>query len=231
MRLAITRDQNQLSELYAQARAHKVELIPLPLTMIEPMAFVWPLEGNPRVDWLVFTSAHGAESFFNQLHEHEQRLGENTKIAVVGGKTAGAVIRYGHSVEFVPSDSYGETLFRELIDRHVRSRDTLVYARADEVVSDPSEAMKAHGVRYYELICYRSIPVKADRNSVEILDGHDRILFTAPSKVSIYHLQFGKPRARVIAIGNTTAREMERLGWNNIDVLATADIASVWEQL
>lgn len=231
MRLAITRDQSQLAELFAEARTRKVELVPLPLTALEPIAFSWPLPNNPHIDWLVFTSAHGVQMFFKRIDAISARLGKETRIAVVGGKTALAVINSGYDVSFVPSDSYGETLFRELIDRYLHAGNCLVYARAEEVVTDPVNEMKAHGVDYHEVVCYRSVPLRGDRSVVEGLKPQDRILFTAPSKVSAYHAQFGIPLARAIAIGRTTAGEMKRLGWPNVAVLRKADIASIWEKL
>jgi uroporphyrinogen-III synthase len=196
----------------------------------EPVDFEWPDGFNfDEPVWLVFGSAVGVKVFFSRLSDLHKSITTSTKIAVIGEKTAMAVAEYGYRVDFVPSEAYGKTLFRELRNRMLQKETAVLYARPEKVNFDPAELLAEHEVRYFPIICYRTVDSSLDEKIVRQLTADDSILFTAPSAVRSYQQQFGKPLPRIVAIGRVTAKEMTRRGWSDISTLPRADIDSVLE--
>ena len=230
MRLMITRSEQQLTDLAHRAAARGIEIQPLPLIEFEPVTFDWPpLTRNERVDWIAFTSANGVETFFATLADQYQDLDSAIKLAVIGSRTESALRAAGHSPDYVASQAYGETLFRELASGIVHPGYTLVYARPESVSFDPEAVLDEAAIEYIPLICYRTRQEQVDPKLVDGLSGDDYILFTAPSTVYSYHRQFGCPTATPIAIGETTGSAMRACGWEATKALPRPDIDSVLE--
>ncbi len=224
MRLGVTRAVEQLTALSERASSKGIEVVPLPLTQQLNLPFTWPNDLAPKdIDWLFFTSATRARSFFDRLKEIGVEISTGTRVAVVGEKTAEAVGSFGYQVHFQPSEQTGEALFT----RFVISRQTgklLLYARGKVINSDPQTLFANAPYRLIELICYETVRCKVDVNVVDGFTGSDYILFSAPSAVRAYHEQFGQPKARPIAIGPTTAHAMSEQGWTDPKVMKQPDI-------
>ena len=230
MRIAVTRSKEQLYELASRATVMDIEIVPLPLMEIRPIAFSWPDEIDlNRVGWVFFTSSNGVESFFQRLDNIGCKLSKDTKFAVVGRQTEVALVKRGYEAAFQPSEAYGRLLFGEFVDRHPECNQTIVYARAKEIDWEPATLMASRKIDYKSVVCYESVERPIDPHSVTRIKREDMILFTAPSMVRAFHRQFGDPEARLLAIGSTTAAEMERHRWVNFRVLEHADVNSVLE--
>jgi uroporphyrinogen-III synthase len=229
-RLGVTRPLSQLKDISQRAAERGIEIIPLPVIATESVPFDWPANlAAEKIDWVAFSSAVAVASFLNRLQELGVALGENTRVAAVGEKTAEAVELFGHSVSFIPSESYGQALFEELAISIAKSGQVVLYARAEDANFDPSELLADNGVTYHSLICYRTVPRVLPKDAVEGFSGSDYILFTAPSTVRSYHQQFGPPQAKAIAIGNSTSTEMWKHGWTGFSFMAKPDINLVLE--
>ncbi|MEW6050955.1 MAG: uroporphyrinogen-III synthase [Candidatus Zixiibacteriota bacterium] len=232
LRVGITRDLSQLVDLKSQAVQRDVEIVPIPLQTIRPIAFEWPPALNGLApDWAVFTSAHGVESFFRRLSDLGRPLSFSSKIAAVGTKTAMALAQFGRFATLVPDEAYGEQLFTLLVAEHVSAGNRVLYARGAEINFDPAPMLAAKQVEYYPLICYRTEPSPVSKRAVGSFGPTDYILFTAPSTVRAWHEQFGEPRCRAIAIGRTTEREMTLLGWPRISTMPVPDVNTILEYI
>ncbi len=230
MRLAITRSAEQLEDLRRMAAGRGVEIVPLPLTIFEDEPFDLPSDFTSTQDgWIIFTSANGVRSFLAGLDERGMEIPGSYRIAVVGKKSEAAVRERGYQVSFVPSQPYGKVLFEELIAKFGKPGSRFIYARAEQVTTDPAELFRATGVDYYPIVCYRTLQNEIGEAAIRKLSAEDAILFTAPSSVRFYSKRFGHPKARVIAIGATTAEEMEQAGWNQIVTMPEPDIERVLE--
>lgn len=231
-RLAVTRPPSQLSELAIKAAVKGIEVIPLPLISIHDVAFDWPsgLEID-RVGWVFFTSANGVTAFLHRLDDLGLHLPSSTRFAAVGLKTASALAQNGLKVSFMSSEAYGQLLFEEFSDKMLQSGQTLVYARGREVNYDPKALFATKSVNYYGVICYETISQPVTSESVARLTENDFILFTAPSTVDSYAQQYGMPIARPIAIGRTTASQMNQYGWFGFITMKHADITTILEYL
>jgi len=230
VRVMVTRSKEQLGDLPLRAKASGIDVRPLPLLAFEAVPFGWPpLTRNERVDWVVFTSARGVEIFFASLAEQHVQLDPTIKIAVIGSRTEAALRVAGYSPAFIPSQSYGETLFKELTNGVVHPGYTLVYARPEQVSYDPETVLAEAAVEYIPLICYRTRECEVAPKLIDDLSSDDYILFTAPSAVYAYHQQFGQPVAEPIAIGSTTEKAMRSCGWVKTQALPRPDISSILE--
>lgn len=230
MRIAVTRSKEQLYELASRASVRNIEIVPLPLMEVRHIAFAWPDDIDlDRLSWVFFTSANGVEAFFQRLDNVGCKLPKHTNIAVVGRQTEAALLTRGYEADFQPSEAYGRLLFSEFVERHPERSQTLVYARAKEIDWDPAPLLELRKLDYREVVCYESVERPVDQYAVTRIKRDDLILFTAPSMVRAFHKQFGDPEARLLAIGHTTAAEMDRHRWENYTVLKQADVNSVLE--
>lgn len=230
MRVAVTRTKDQLYDLAGKAAAKNIEIIPLPLMEVRGLPFSWPDDIRlESLAWVFFTSANGVETFFSRLDSVGCHLSRHTRFAAVGKKTEEALLERGYLASFQPSEAYGRLLFSEFVEHHPECNQTVVYARAKEVDYDPTELFTKRKLDYRTVICYESIERPLGRHVVSRIKREDAILFTAPSMVRAYHRQFGNPEARLLAIGHTTAAEMERYRWANYVVLSHADVNTVLE--
>ena len=229
-RLGITRSAEQLHDLTTTAAEQGVEIIPLPLVITQAIKFDLTdhLIANP--DWILFTSANGVACFLKRLEELNFSLSPSTKFGVVGKKTQLALDRFGYKPTLVASEAYGNYLFDEFINQ-TENDQTVLYARAEEVVLDLRELLESAGYNYDDIICYRSIPNKLAHEFNNKFNETDSILFTAPSSVRSYAEQFDKPKSKLIAIGHTTATAMSELGWENVTVMKIADVDKVLEYI
>lgn len=232
MRLGITRSASQLNTIQTLAASRGIDIVPLPVIEICNLPFEWPAKLSPeKVDWLFFTSSSGVVSFFEQLIQLKLKLPREVGIGVIGDKTNLSLQQYGRSANFVPTKSYGKELFEEFVQTIANGDETVIYARALLVNYDPVTIFRAKHLKYYSIICYKTMEQKIDPELVTALSPNDYILFTAPSTIMAYQLQFGIPVAKPIAIGHATASEMNSLGWSRYTIMEKADIDLVMEHL
>ncbi|MDF1544983.1 MAG: uroporphyrinogen-III synthase [bacterium] len=232
MRIAVTRDEQNLVQLKQRAALSDIDIVPLPFLRTEPLDFELPKEVLlDQSSWLVFTSSQAVRLFFERLRKNSATLPYGVKIAVVGSKTAALVCEQGKTVDMIPTTAGSKGLFEELLKDHIQAHDTIVYARADRVSFDPELLLSNANVKYYPLICYRTIVERLDSEETEKLTPSDFILFTSPSTVRAYSDQFGLPIAKPIALGRSTAEQMSQLGWELFNEMKTANVNLVLENL
>lgn len=232
MRLGITRDDQQLQALRQKASERGVEVIALPVTSVEYLDFEWPSDVTPEtVDWVFFTSAHGVNSFFKQAENLGIGFGNGTRFGVIGNKTGLALKDLGKDVSFESTESYGQVLFEEFVESMARDGEKVIYARAEHVNYDPTNLFQESNIDCVSVVCYRTRPRQLDPRLAKQLTGDDYILFTAPSAIESYDTQFGKPAAKPIAIGRSTAAAMNERGWFGFITMKQADVDNVLEYL
>lgn len=231
-RLGVTRTRTQLADIIAVAAARGIEVVPLPVICTPALPFDWPVGLAPEtVDWIIFSSAVAVSSFFNRLKDLGITFPESASIAAVGDKTAQVLESFHREVDFVPTESYGQLLFEEMASTILKPGQTALYARASEVNYDPEDLFKQRGIIYFSVTCYETVQQEIPKDVVKEFSDSDYILFTAPSTVRSFHQQFGAPRAKAIAIGNSTSSEMWKLGWSVFSWLPKPDIKLVLEYL
>jgi len=232
MQLAITRSHDQLHHLQKLAKVRGIKVVAIPLTKTQEIAFDWPAAiFSGKVDWLAFTSGTAIDVFYRRLIQLGLRFPDGVRIAVLGQRTAEHLNQYSIDFDFIASQPGAQILFEELCDEYLRSGQTVVHPRAEKVATEPERILRAKGVHYVPVVCYRMIPSQINTATVQSLTSNDFILFTSPSAINVYHDTFGRPVARPIAIGQTTADRMSRLGWSGFITMKEANINSILEYL
>lgn len=232
VRVGITRDMAQLTDLMQRGHERGLDIVPVPILAVTHLPFEWPSEINGNgPDWVVFTSQHGVESFFRRLVQLGRALPKAKRIAAVGVRTAAALAQFGRTADVIPDEAYGDRLFDILLDRHIRESDKVIYARGREVNFEPAPLFAARKLSYYPIICYETAARPVPAELAARFGRNDYLLFTSPSAVRTWHSQFGSPVSHPIAIGRSTAQTMRGLGWSDVTILPATEVSSILEIL
>lgn len=226
-RVLVTRAKHQssaLSEALRQVGAEPVELpvleiVPLPLEPLE-LALTTPW------DWILFTSANTVR-LTGDLVRHLQPM---PQIAAIGTATAGALKRFGISVDLMPESFVAEAVLEALVADGVDGKRILlpVAEAARQVLPD---GLRAAGAVVEPIPVYRTIlPEDPDPHLIaNIRSGNvDTLTFTSPSSVrnTMRLLGGALPEGVTIAcIGPITAQEVAAAGYT-VDIVATDSTAA-----
>ncbi len=227
--LLVTRPRDQADELHALLRQRGMETIGVPAVEIDRGGFAAGLdrmlERLDGADWLVLTSANGADALADRLRGVQRQLPPATRVAAVGPATAHALRNAGIRVDHVPATYLTVAIADGLGD--VRGR-RVVLARADAATPDLPEALQARGAIVEEIVAYRTVEAPAasrDRLRAALHADLDGVTFTSSSTVrGLMQLTTSEEAMRVRAmpafcIGPVTARTAATAGF---DVAAIA---------
>ncbi len=230
MRIGITRKASSLAALIHQGKDIGFNVIPLPVTKIDPIPFAWPIKLISNIPtWIVITSANAVATFFNRLEELNVQLPQSIRYASIADKTSQSLQSKGYKVSFQSPEPYGESFFKVMINERLKPDDIIVYPRAKKIVNNPELMFEKAKIQYFPIICYGSTSIPLEKNSFNDFNSNDYILFTSPTAVISYQEQFGVPTSQTVAIGKTTAARMNMLGWQNINILPQPDVNLILE--
>jgi len=146
-KILITRPQQQASRFAALLREYGAEPIEVPTIQIAPPSSWDPLDGALTAirmyDWLIFTSVHGVQAFFERVEARQRPLADlhRLKVGAIGPATAQELQARGVRVDVMPSEYRAEAVVesvsafplegsRILIPRAALARDVLPRALA-----------------------------------------------------------------------------------------------------
>ena len=228
--LLVTRPQPQAVELVARLAEHGIDSRTVPTVAIDPDAareeFERALDGLSGADWLVLTSANGADAVADHMRTTRRTIPAGTRVAAVGPATARALEAAGIRVDHVPARYLTVEIAAGLGDVVGRR---VILARADAATPELRDTLLARGAVVEEAVAYRTI--EAPPESRDALDAAfharlDGITFTSSSTVrGLIDLASPVNRARArslpcFCIGPITAGTAKRAGF---DVAAVAD--------
>ncbi|HUI01314.1 MAG TPA: uroporphyrinogen-III synthase [Nitrososphaerales archaeon] len=227
-KVAITRSGKGNLELSTKLKALGYEPIP-----VETMEFLPPedwsaVDGHlgrlSEFDWLVFTSATGAECFVSRLRSLSIALPPprgRPAVAVVGAKTEEALVRQGVGVDFVPSSYLSSALAEELPT--AMGKRTLVL-RADMGDTRFIPRLRERGFEVADVAIYRTSALSGSEAALRRLDEAQAIVFASPSAVGALSASLGPagawwPRLAALpclCIGPVTAEAARAHGFARI---------------
>ena len=191
-RVLITRLPQQAEEFtrLLKDKGCEVETIPF----IETIDI--PLETIPQTDWVFFNSPRSVQHFFQNLKKPFF-----AKYAALSNGTAKAIHDHNQKVSFTGGGDSQQTV--EQFAGMLTENETVLIPRSDRSVRRLQRVLGSD--RYVELIAYKTrlLNKKLDAD-------FEVVVFTSPSNV-IGFLDSGNSleKAKVVAIGDTTARELE----------------------
>lgn len=227
--ILVTRPVGQADELGRLLAERGIDPVPVATVAIDLASTAEGLDamlvGLAGADWLVLTSANGAEALAARLAADGHDLPDGTRIAAVGPATADALAAAGIRVDHVPVEYLTVAIaggLGEIAGRRV------VLARADAATPDLREALTARGARVEEVVAYRTIEgpgSSRDPLHAALQLDLDGIAFTSGSTVRgltrlASPLDRGRARALpAFCIGPVTAGEARKSGF---DIAAVA---------
>ncbi len=183
-RYLITKVGKEESRVAKRLRERGAEVVELVTGEIRRRRLSLKKEELSSVDYLVFTSANGVRTFFENLRESglDARSLADCTVASIGERTSAALEERGICPDIVPERACARALM-ELLAPRVKPEETLWYVRAKESDDANQEVIKDK-CNYKELICYENANLLADGAAEQLLqEGFDGIFFTCASSV------------------------------------------------
>jgi uroporphyrinogen-III synthase len=210
-RVLVTRERP--GELAATLAARGADVVHLPLIeVVDPLDggahLQATLEHLDRFDWLMVTSAAGAERVGRAAAAFAQ-----VRLACVGTATAAALrAASGRTVDLVPTVQRADHLAEEFIAL-VDSPQRVLVAAADRAAPTLASALREAGHDVVEVVAYRTIDVEPDAEALAVIGEADAVVFASGSAVESWCRAVGVRRPPiVVAIGPATAATAARLG-------------------
>jgi uroporphyrinogen III methyltransferase / synthase len=230
-RVLITRAAGQAGEFARALHGRGAEPILAPTIVIEPpddqLAAHRSIDELSSYAWVVFTSANGADAFFDRLAslDADARYVGNVKVAAIGDKTAERLARYGVRPDIVPAEFISEEIARALIEA-AHPGDRILVFRAQDARDILPQMLADAGLEPTVVAAYRTALVN-DPGFREKVERADVLTFTSASTVRGFVGQFENgtlaaeaAREKTLAcIGPITAEAAREAGLQ-VDVVA-----------
>ena len=183
----VTRPAERASRLAGLLAARAIGSVEVPTIAIDAEPFAAGVDAMVErlagADWLVLTSANGAEALAMCLQRTGHRLPHGTRVAAVGPATAAALRRAGIAVDHVPAEFLTVAVADGLGDVHGRR---IVLARADAATPQLREALEEREAVVEEVAAYRIVegpPAMHGALHAALCRPLDGIAFTSGSTV------------------------------------------------
>ncbi len=198
------------------------ELVALSLIQVRPLwneRIAETLRQLGNYQWIVFTSGNGVELFFALLREQgiDLRRLMQVKFAVIGRKTAEILLRHGFRSDFVPEQFSGEDLAAEWIPT-LKPDEKVALFRAENGSQVLTEALAAAGISYDDIGLYETwTDLRRQEELNRVISEVDYVTVASSSAARALAAmlepeQRKKLTAKLISIGPSTAKAMEKLG-------------------
>jgi len=197
-RIVVTRPRHQVHAFAALLEAEGAEVISLPTIAPAPPAsfdaFDAALAGLSGYAWLVLTSPHGVEVFFERLRALGRDLRElaGVAIAAIGPATAAGITARGLNVALTPAEYRAEAVADAMIAAGVAGRRVLL-ARAAGARTVLPDRLRAAGAVVDDVATYRTVvPPEAAAAPALFAGEHrpDLVTFTSSSTVTNFAALF-----------------------------------------
>jgi uroporphyrinogen-III synthase len=200
LRVIVTRPAHQAGPLVEELERRGHDVVVCPLIALEPLGEE-PVDAS-GYDWLVVTSANGADLLAPRLRGRAQR------VAAIGPATAEALAVHGIAVDLVPATATQEGLLAEL----PRPAGRVLVAAAEG-----ARRVLVDGLVADFLALYRTRELRPDPTPV----GDVAVVASASQARALARLELGVP---VVSIGPQTTHAARALG---LDVAAEAEAPTV----
>ncbi len=229
-RILVTRSREQADELIERLEALGANPILAPTIRIEPPADPEPLARAcaeaDRFDWIVFTSANGADAFMTRLlaGPADVRVLKGVRLCAIGPGTASRLERFAIKVDLVPTEHRAEAVVHALAAQGDLRGRRILLPRADMAREVLPEELRRAGAEVVEVVAYRTVleslePGREPDIYRMLLERQiDAVTFTSASTVRNFVSIFGADtapdllQATVVAcIGPVTAEAAQQL--------------------
>ncbi|MEB2284807.1 MAG: uroporphyrinogen-III C-methyltransferase [Polyangiaceae bacterium UTPRO1] len=208
-RIVVTRPREQVRAFAALLEAEGAEVVSLPtIAPAPPQSFAAcdaALADLGRYAWLVLTSPHGVEVFFERLRALGRDVRElaGVAIAAIGPATAAGVAARGLNVALTPGEYRAEAVADAIVARGVAGVRVLL-ARAAGARSVLPERLRAAGALVDDVATYRTVVPPEATAAPALFAGTrrpDLVTFTSSSTVAHFAGLFPGRDLRAVLAG------------------------------
>ena len=231
-RIVVTRTRQQAGILSRQLAALGADVVELPVIRYAPptelRAFAELVKDAHTYQWLVFTSPHGVDVFFEwfyKLYQDARSIG-GVRIAAIGPGTAERVKAYHLAVDLLPDKHVAEGLV-EAFKEEIGSveNEMFLWVRPEGARDVISKELTKLGAIVDEAHAYKTVPETEDVSGGQKRfrdEGADLLTFTSSSTVEHFlALKLPIPAStRIASIGPITSDTLRKHGLR-IDIEAT----------
>jgi uroporphyrinogen III methyltransferase/synthase len=230
-RVLVTKSREQAGELVDKLEDLGAEAIEAPIVRIAPPADFKLLDEAcaqaSTYDWLIFTSANGAEAFMRRLlaGQGDVRSLHGPRLCAVGSGTAERLARWGLKADLRPAEFRADVIRDAIHSKGPLEKTRVLIPRADIPRDVLADELRKGGAEVNEVVAYRTVhePVLRDLRGRDIyrllLDREiDVALFTSASMVQNFADTIGVDQAAdllsstvVACIGPVTAAAAQEL--------------------
>lgn len=218
-RILVARPRQEGSSLIRRLEALGAQADLLPTLERQALPFAWP-PAEP-CDWLIFTSAAGADYFFQGLNQAglDGRSLSGKRLAAVGPKTAEALKKQGLLADFVPREYSGQALARQMLQEGLLNRQSRVLLpRAEQAAPGLTETLDQAGVSWRALPVYRSLPCPPEGKINPAK--YEAVLLTSASGAEAFAAccppETAFEQIPALCIGRQTGAKARELGMNPV---------------
>lgn len=198
------------------------ELVALSLIEVRPLwneRIAEALKQLGHYQWIVFTSGNGVELFFALLREQGVDLRKlmQVKFAVIGRKTADALLQHGFQSDFVPEQFSGADLAAEWIPT-LKPDEKVALFRAENGSRVLTEALAEAGISYDDIGLYETwTDLRRQEELNRAIQEVDYVTVASSSAAQALAAmlepeQREKMTAKLVSIGPSTTKTMKKLG-------------------
>ncbi len=214
-KIMVTRDRRQAGAMSEMIDRRGGEAVELPLIEIEDRMKDYNYEEIEGFTSLLFNSANGVRSFFNNIDDI-RRLGK-VKIGAVGVKTLEALKEYKIGADFVPEKYLVDELVAGSVE-FTKEGDMILLVTSDISPVDIEKWNAKYGRSYSKVTAYCTRKVVHPREEVlSKLKGVDYVTFLSSSTVDAYMESLGgdftgTEGVKYASIGPVTSEAMRKYG-------------------
>ena len=198
------------------------ELVALSLIEVRPLwneVIETALKKLGSYQWIVFTSGNGVELFFTLLREQgiDLRRLMQVKFAVIGRKTADALLQHGFQSDFVPEQFSGADLAAEWIPT-LKPDEKVALFRAENGSRVLTEALAEAGIAYDDIGLYETwTDLRRQEELNRAIREVDYVTVASSSAAQALAAMLEPEQrenltAKLISIGPSTTKTMKQLG-------------------
>jgi len=217
-KILVTRARSQSASFVSNLLSKGAMVLASPMIDIVPidqnLAFDQSIDDLADYDWVVFTSTNSVMIFYRKLREKgkDSRSFGHVKICAVGKKTTEALHQVGIFPDFVPSESSGATIAKEI--KNIAHQRILV-PRSRIGRPELLDGLRERQAIVDDIPIYDTVKVEREEQN-EMLEklkkgDIDMVTFTSSSTAENFFTILDEPRSamknvRIAVIGQSTAR-------------------------
>ena len=192
-RIIVTRSRSQVSTLTKKLEELGTDVIEFPTIAIKPiknnLELKKALENINKFSWIMFTSENSVNIFFENLliSDYDIRILKDIKIAVIGGQTGEALLKFGIKADLIPDKFTSEGIIEKIRKLNLSLENKEILIPGSEIArSYLPEALAQMGAKITTITLYNNEIPEYEKKEIDKIFNRkiDLVTFTSSSTVT-----------------------------------------------